>query len=74
MNDILLSIIKELFTQWTNDIRFVEGHMWMIYTVIPAVLYFIFFFVKWTALTAPVWLPISLALGRMHFIKTKKGR
>jgi len=33
---------------------------WVLYTVIPAVLYLIFFYIKWWILLAPITVPLTL--------------
>ena len=74
MNNIILAYFTELLAQWQFDINFIEGRHWMIYTVIPALGYLVFFMLKWAALTAPLWLPISLAFGRSSIITINKGK
>jgi hypothetical protein len=52
-----------LWSMFQSDID-VFSRPWLYYwLLIPAVGYFIFFFIKWTVLTTPVWLPIALALS-----------
>lgn len=37
---------------------------WLYYWVlVPAIVYTIFFFIKWAILTTPLWLPFKLILG-----------
>lgn len=46
---------------------------WMYYPLlIPAVCYLGFFFVKWAVLTAPIWLPIRLALAGFFLARRNK--
>lgn len=53
-------ILKILIDQWEYDIA-VMSQPWMYYwLLVPIVCYVFFFLLKWTLLTAPVWLPLSL--------------
>jgi len=59
MND---KIIEILFNLWKYDIE-VFSQPWMYYWLcIPAATYLAFFFIKWSVLTAPIWLPISIII------------
>jgi len=53
-------LLLMLLDLWTYDIE-VFSNKWMyIPLCLPAAVYLTFFFLKWSVLTAPVWLPISL--------------
>lgn len=53
-------VIEILIEQWEYDIS-VMSQPWMYYwLLVPITLYLGFFFVKWSVLTAPFWLPLSL--------------
>lgn len=55
-------VIEILIEQWEFDIS-VMSQPWMYYwLLVPITLYVGFFFVKWSVLTAPVWLPLSLII------------
>ena len=47
-----------LWTQFQYDWS-VFSNPWILYTILPAVLYFIFFLVKWYILLAPITIPIT---------------
>jgi hypothetical protein len=58
-----------LCEQFSFDVG-VFSNPWILYTVIPAVLYFVFFLLKWMVLTVPVWMPFSIVVGSFK-IKSK---
>ena len=58
MNQVLDMLVQ----QWLYDVS-VLSTPWVLYTVVPALLYIIFMLVKWSALTLPVWLPLRLVLA-----------
>jgi hypothetical protein len=46
---------------------------WVIYPVIPAIVYLIFFSFKWAVLTAPIWMPFAMVFkSAMMFISSNK--
>jgi len=46
---------------------------WIYYwLLVPALGYLAFFFLKWTVMTTPVWLPLSIVAGA--FARGKKGK
>ena len=56
-------IAKVLIEQWKYDIE-VMSQPWMYWTLlVPAVVYFMFFMLKWTFITAPAWLPIAIIVS-----------
>lgn len=59
-------IAHTLLRLWLFDVE-QFSHPWMYeWILIPAMGYFVFFMCKWTVLTAPLWLPITVicqALG-----------
>lgn len=55
-------IIDVLVNCYLYDVE-VFSSPWIYYTIFPAIIYVMFFFVKWTVLTAPVWLPLALIVG-----------
>lgn len=70
MNDLT----QTLYDLWKYDIEvFSKG--WLYYWLcIPAIAYTTFFFLKWTVITAPVWLPIRIiakAFTPVAIIRTK---
>lgn len=55
-----------LFDQWIYDVETLSQG-WVLWTVFPAMLYVVFMFIKWTVLTCPVWVPVTIivkAFGR----------
>lgn len=56
-------ILQILIEQYQYDIA-VMSQPWMYWwALVPILVYVAFFFVKWTMLTAPLWLPIALIVG-----------
>lgn len=51
-----------LWNQFSFDVG-VFSNPWILYTVVPAVLYFVFFLLKWMVLTVPVWMPFAIIAG-----------
>jgi len=63
MNEITDTLIR----LWKYDIE-VFSQTWMyIPFLIPALAYLGFFFVKWTVLTAPVWLPFYVIFSALNW-------
>ena len=56
INEYLNFLWSQLQYDWS-----VFSNPWILYTVIPAVLYLIFFLAKWYVLLAPITVPISIA-------------
>lgn len=55
-------ILQILIEQYEYDIM-VMSQPWMYYwLMIPIILYVGFFFIKWTVLTAPLWLPFKVII------------
>lgn len=68
--DILHQYLELLWQMFQYDIQ-VFSQPWIYYTLlIPATFYFVFFMLKWTVLTTPIWLPLSLIAGAFN---VKKG-
>ncbi len=57
-----------LFELWKYDVE-VFSKPWIYYCVFPAIIYLLFFFIKWMVITAPLWLPIRLALSSFKIYK-----
>lgn len=66
MEQVLTQYLQLLWKAFQYDIDvFSQG--WIYYSLlIPAIFYFVFFLIKWMILTAPVWIPIRLALGTIR--------
>jgi hypothetical protein len=64
--------MSTLLSFWLFDIWVFS--QWWLYAplLIPAFFYTIFFFIKWIVLTAPIWLPISLAVKGLIKIRNQK--
>lgn len=53
-------VIEIMIKQWEYDIS-VMSQPWMYYwLLVPITFYVAFFFVKWSVLTAPLWMPIYM--------------
>jgi len=59
MKELFVSYLTILFQMFQYDID-ILSRKWVIVTIVPAIFYLIFFFVKWAVLTTPIWLPLSL--------------
>jgi hypothetical protein len=55
-------ILQTLYELWLWDVS-VFSQPWLYYTIIPAIVFLQFFFLKWIALTAPLWLPFVIVLN-----------
>lgn len=55
-------ILDALAEQWLYDVS-VLSQWWVILTVIPAMMYFVFMVLKWLILTLPVWLPSVIVIS-----------
>ena len=59
MNETIAAYFDFLWQQFQHDWS-IFTHPWVLYTVIPALLYSIFFWIKWLILLAPITVPLSL--------------
>ena len=59
MNESIEAYLDFLWTQLQYDVS-VFSNPWVLYPILPAFLYFLFFFCKWWVLLVPITLPISL--------------
>ncbi|MAH46275.1 hypothetical protein CMI37_10620 [Candidatus Pacearchaeota archaeon] len=57
MNEPIAAYLEFLWMQFQYDWSWMSNP-WVLYTVIPVILYCIFFFFKWLILLAPVTIPI----------------
>ena len=55
VNEYIAFLWSQLQYDWS-----VFTKPWVLYTVIPAILYLVLFFVKWYILLAPITIPISV--------------
>jgi hypothetical protein len=59
MNDLLMKYVVFLMAQLQEDMNVI--HIWWVYTfVLPLLVYFAFFFIKWIMLLAPITVPLML--------------
>lgn len=58
MNESIEAYLAFLWTQFQYDWS-VFSNPWILYTILPALGYFVFFLVKWYILLAPITIPIS---------------
>jgi hypothetical protein len=54
-------ILDVIANQWIYDIETLSNG-WVLYPVVPAILYSIFMIIKWMVLTIPLWLPLGLLI------------
>jgi hypothetical protein len=59
MNETIEAYLAFLWQQLQYDWSWMSNP-WVLYTVIPVILYFIFFFFKWVVLLAPITVPIMV--------------
>ena len=59
MNETIEDYLAFLWTQLQYDWS-VFTNPWVLYTVIPALFYVVFFWIKWLVLLAPITVPLSL--------------
>ena len=59
INETVAEYLSFLWEQFQYDWGWMSNP-WMLYTVIPVLLYFLFFILKWTVLLAPITIPIIL--------------
>jgi hypothetical protein len=65
MNELL----DTLYELWLYDVH-VFSKPWIYWCLcIPALFYLKFFFLKWTVLTAPLWLPVVIIIGLSNRLK-----
>jgi len=55
-------IFEILIDLYIYDVE-VLSQPWVLWTIVPGILYMCFMFLKWTVLTCPLWLPITIILG-----------
>jgi len=75
MKEILEKYFTRLYELFLYDIE-VMSQPWMYWCLlIPISCYVVFFFIKWSVLTAPLWLPVYLSFNGLIKIKNifKKG-
>lgn len=69
MNDPINNYFELLWRIFESDIQQLS-QPWMYYwLLVPAIGYLIFFFIKWTVLTTPIWLPFSIIAKSFGEIK-----
>lgn len=61
-------IIDVLSEQWIYDIE-IMSKGWVVWSIIPALLYFVFMIFKWIILTLPILLPATIIAGAFKFNK-----
>lgn len=62
MEEIFLQYLNFIFTEIKEDI-IIFNNWWMIF-IFPAIIYFMFLFLKYWILLMPIWLP-TLCIGNM---------
>ena len=56
------TIMETLIRLWKYDIEVLSQPWLYQWVLVPATGYMIFFMLKWTMLSAPLWLPISVLI------------
>ena len=71
ISEILTAYLNILWNSFQWDIHYFS-QAWMYYLLLlPFLGYLIFFFVKWTILTTPIWLPFSIIFHGAIDLKLK---
>ncbi len=68
-------VLQILIDLWKFDVKVFSNPWLYIPFLIPAAGYLAFFFLKWTVLTSPIWLPLRLIftdLGKIKLVNNKK--
>lgn len=74
MNEIITEYFTILLNQFKFDIN-VFSQPWMYYwLLVPAICYLMFFYLKWSVLLAPIWIPISAIFGGIRAILRGCGK
>lgn len=55
------TLIDLLCSCWVYDIQ-VLSNPWVLFTVVPTMLYTTFMIFKWVVIMAPIWIPICLVI------------
>ena len=58
MNESIEQYLEFLWNQFQYDVS-VFSNPWVLYPIVPALCYFLFFFAKWWVLLVPITLPLS---------------
>lgn len=66
MEKIFEQIVQMLFEFWKFDMMIYS--QWWMYApfLIPVLFYTVFFIMKWSIITAPVWLPFSIIVRSLR--------
>ncbi len=65
-------ILETLTRLWEYDIAVFSSLRLYALLCVPAVIYLSFFFIKWTAITTPLWLPITIIIKAFAAISWRK--
>jgi hypothetical protein len=62
-NEVVEAYLQFLWLQFQYDWS-ILSNPWVLYTIIPAVLYVVFFMAKWWILLVPITLPLTIISSR----------
>ena len=68
-----MSLIDLLIEQYKYNVA-VMSQPWMYWCLIPIIVYVMFFIVKWSVLTAPIWLPLMYIMNSVYAIKIRVSK
>lgn len=71
MNETIAQYLEFLWTQFQYDWS-VFTNPWVLYPIVPAVVYLLFFLLKWWVLLAPITVPITTYTHGMSKVNTQK--
>jgi hypothetical protein len=70
MNESIAAYTAFLWEQFQYDWS-VFSNPWLLYTIVPALLYLIFFVIKWYILLAPITIPLTVINSGLSQINSK---
>jgi hypothetical protein len=62
LTEIFEAYVKILYRLWVFDVNIMSNPWMYIPLLIPIIFYLIFFIIKWSILTAPIWLPFRIII------------
>ena len=71
-----MELVNVVLKIWIHDIETTVWlfQQWWAYCVVPIVLYMFFLILKWTIITAPLWVVISIVTKGLNWISIKVKR
>ncbi len=73
MHPIFQKYLETLMEYFQYDLH-VMSKPWVIFTIIPIVIYLVFFFIKWAVLTTPLWMPFAIIASAARARRSGKNK